>query len=139
MGFSKILPIAASLALAAALTGCVHTQEMPLAPNVVRINTQASGLLYAGKAVPSTMTAAARATLSRGYTHFKIGEAGLDQGSEINGLSTYGGRHFASTTVDRVNVEKSEATITMFHEGEPGAKGAFVAEEVLAQYKDQTG
>ena len=125
--------------LAAALAGCVHTQEMPLAPNVVRIDTQASGLLYAGKAVPTTMTAAAKATLSRGYTHFKIGEAGLDQGSEINGLSTFGGRHFATTTVDRVNVEKSAATVTMFHSDEPGAKGAFDAQEVLAQYADKAG
>jgi hypothetical protein len=135
MKFSNVFLIA----VAASLGGCVHTQEMPLAPNVVRIDTQASGLLYAGKAVPTTMTAAAKATLSRGYTHFKIGDAGLDQGSEVNSLSTFGGRHFATTTVDRVNVEKSAATITMFHEGEPGAKGAFDAQEVLAQYKDQAG
>lgn len=122
-----------------ALVGCVHTQEMPLAPNVVRINTQASGALYAGKAVPTTMTAAAKATLARGYSHFKIADAALGQGSEVNGLSTFGGRNFATTTVDRVNVENSGATVTMFHADEPGAKGAFDAQEILAQYKDQAG
>lgn len=40
------------------LGACVSTQVMPVAPNVVQINTQAKGLLYAGKAVPETMTAA---------------------------------------------------------------------------------
>jgi hypothetical protein len=32
--------------IASALAGCITTQEMPLAPNVVRIDTQAGGLLY---------------------------------------------------------------------------------------------
>lgn len=51
---------------AIALASCVHTQELPLAPNMVRIDTQASGLLFQGKAVPTTIVAAANATLSRG-------------------------------------------------------------------------
>jgi hypothetical protein len=51
---------------AIALASCVHTQEVPLAPNMVRIDTQASSLLFQGKAVPTTIVAAANATLSRG-------------------------------------------------------------------------
>jgi hypothetical protein len=46
------------------LAGCITTQEMPLAPNVVRIDTQAGGLLFIGQTVPQTMRAAARATLA---------------------------------------------------------------------------
>ena len=44
--------------------GCVSTQELPLAPNMVRIDTQARGLLFTGQAVPATMRAAAKATLA---------------------------------------------------------------------------
>ena len=50
---------------------------MPLAPNIVRIDTQAGGFLFTGQTVPTTMRAAAKATLDRGYTHFKFAEAGV--------------------------------------------------------------
>ena len=67
------------------LAGCIATQEMPLAPNVVRIDTQAGGLLFTGQTVPQTMRAAANATLQRGYTHFKFADASLQQGSVVAG------------------------------------------------------
>lgn len=70
---------------AVALTGCITTQEMPLAPNVVRIDTQSRGLLFTGQTVPQTMRAAAKATLDRGYTHFKFADASLQQGSVVTG------------------------------------------------------
>jgi hypothetical protein len=122
---------------AIALAGCVHTQEMPIAPNVVRIDTQASGLLYQGQAVPSTMVAAAKATLARGYSHFKLGEVAMGQGSEVSGVSAVGGSGWASASLNRVNVEKSAATVTMFHADEPGAKDAFDAAQTLARYQGQ--
>lgn len=58
---------------------------MPLAPNVVRIDTQSRGLLFTGQTVPQTMRAAANATLQRGYTHFKFADASLQQGSVVAG------------------------------------------------------
>src|SRR5258708_31956115 len=67
------------------LSGCISTQEMPLAPNVVRIDTQSRGLLFTGQTVPTTMRAAAKATLDRGYTHFKFADASLQQGSVVAG------------------------------------------------------
>ena len=70
---------------ALAVAGCISTQEMPIAPNVVRIDTQAGGLLYTGQTVPQTMRAAANATLQRGYTHFKFADASLQQGSVVAG------------------------------------------------------
>jgi hypothetical protein len=68
---SLISAVVAALA-AFALAGCLSTQEMPLAPNVVRIDTQTGGWLFTGQTVPATMRAAAKATLDRGYSHFKF-------------------------------------------------------------------
>ncbi|MGJ0505588.1 MAG: hypothetical protein ACR652_00350 [Methylocystis sp.] len=127
----------ALLFLAASLVGCVTTQTMPLAPNVVRIDTKAGGWLYAGKAVPATMTAAAKETLARGYSHFKLSAPEMGQGSEVAGVTGVGGRGWASASVDRVHVESSAATVTMFHADEPGAKDAFDAAQTLAQYQGQ--
>jgi hypothetical protein len=137
-------------ALSACLAGCVTTQEMPLAPNVVRIDTQASGLLFTGQAVPQTMRSAANATLSRGYSHFKFADAGLQQGSVVTGAiassnsnysGTYGGGYaggnvntFGSATVVRAPTASAAVTVVMFHANEPGAQGAFEADQILRQY-----
>ncbi len=129
------------------LSACVTTQVMPLAPNAVRVDTTASGLLYRGKAVPETMTAAARETLARGYTHFRFSDANMGQGSEVVGATgwssgnAYGDGNSASyisfggANVNRRPVEGAAATVTMFHANEPGAQGAFDARQVLAQYQ----
>ena len=129
------------------LSACVSTQVMPLAPNVVRIDTTARGLLGQGKAAPETMTKAAQETLARGYTHFKLSDASMGQGSEVVGASgwssgnayRYGNsanfNSFGNATVNRRHVEGVAATVTMFHAGEPGAQGAFDAKQLLAQYQ----
>ena len=137
----------ASVVLSVGLSACVSTQVMPLAPNMVRIDTKASGLLYQGRAVPETMIAAARETLARGYTHFRFGDASMGQGSEITGVSGFGAGNataygnslnmnsYGTATVNRVNTEGAAVTVTMFNADEPGAKGAFVAQQVLNQYQ----
>src|SRR4051795_9105164 len=76
----------AALGAALALGGCISTQEMPLAPNMVRIDTQSKGLLFTGQTVPQTMRTAALATINRGYTHFRFADAGLQQGSVVTGM-----------------------------------------------------
>ncbi|HEY4232210.1 MAG TPA: hypothetical protein VGM76_02180 [Lacipirellulaceae bacterium] len=68
------------------LAGCISTQEMPLAPNVVRIDTQSRGLLFTGQTVPQTMRTAAKATLDRGYSHFRFQDASMNQGSVVAGV-----------------------------------------------------
>ena len=160
-----IVSISAVL-IALALASCISTQEMPLAPNVVRIDTQSGGLLFTGQTVPQTMRAAAKATLERGYTHFKFVDASLQQGSVVagtigssntnivgtattnyngtygNGLVnanavTYGNASattFGSTSVIHAPTAAAAATVVMFHANEPGAQGAFDAEQVLKQY-----
>lgn len=131
------------------LASCVSTQVMPLAPNVVRVDTRASGALFQGRAVPETMTAAAKETLARGYTHFRFSDANAGQGSEVTGTSGWGSGNvygnayganfntFGGTSVNRRPTEGAAATVTMFHVNEPGAKDAFDAREVLAQYQPQ--
>lgn len=132
------------------LGGCISTQEMPLAPNVVRIDTKAGGYLYTGQTVPVTMRAAAKATLDRGYSHFKFNDADLQQGSVVTGAigsgqsnmsGTYGGgfmnanaNSFGSATVMRAPTASAAVTVVMFRSNEPGAQGAFDAEQVLKQY-----
>ncbi len=132
------------------LAGCISTQEMPLAPNVVRLDTQSRGLLFTGQTVPQTMRTAAKATLDRGYTHFKIADAAMGQGSQVvgavgssntnfNGSYGYGSvsgnaNSFGTTSVIRAPTANAAATIVMFHANEPGAQGAFEADQVLKQY-----
>jgi len=132
------------------LGACISTQEMPLAPNVVRIDTQARGLLFTGQTVPQTMSAAANATLARGYTHFKFADASLGQGSEVAGVvgssttranATYGYGSASGTattsgvgTIVRAPTASAAATVIMFNENDPRAADAFDAQQILKQY-----
>lgn len=147
----RIKALSGAALIAVALTGCITTQEMPLAPNIVRIDTRAGGYLFTGQTVPKTMRAAANATLERGYTHFKFADAGVQQGSVVAGTiggsstnfnGTYGQGYmsgnasgFGSTSVIHAPTASAVATVIMFHANEPGAQGAFDAEQVLKQYQ----
>jgi hypothetical protein len=124
--------------------GCIRTAEMPLAPNVVRLDTQASGLLYTGQAPQQTMRRAAELTLQNGYTHFRIEQAQMSQGSQFAGSvtsgsgSVYGGRGYATynatafSTPVYAPTSSVGATVVMFRSNERGAQGAFDAQQVLA-------
>ena len=145
-----LVRLSAVVAAALSLSACISTQEMPLAQNVVRIDTQSKGLLFTGQTVPTTMRAAAQATLDRGYSHFKLDDASLQQGSVVAGAvsnanvsysGTYGngfyngtGNGFGTTHVVRAPTAGAGVTVVMFHANEPGAKGAFEAAQVLRQY-----
>ena len=147
-----IVRIGAISLVALGLAACVTTQEMPLAENVVRIDTQAKGLLFTGQAVPTTMRAAAKATLDRGYSHFRFADASLQQGSVVAGTvatgnvsysGSYGqgfyngqGFGYGTTNVIHAPTAGAAATVIMFHANEPGAKGAFDAAQVLRQYSE---
>lgn len=151
VNYSKINILSTILLTSSCLAACVSTQVMPVAPNAVQINTQASGLLSRGKAVPETMVAAAKETLSRGYTHFKFSSASSGQGSEVYGATSFGsgningntyGNNFGAnynsygvTNINRRHTEAAAATVVMFHAGDAGARGAFDARKVLSQYQ----
>jgi hypothetical protein len=120
---------------------------MPLAPNAVRLDTQASGLLFADKAGSATMKRAAELTLQSGYSHFRFEQASTAQGSELAGVSSFGsatvqgasyGNGFSATGFGSNSVtpiyrptSNVGVTVIMFHSDEAGAKGAFDAAEVL--------
>lgn len=116
------------------LASCISTQEMPIAPNVVRIDTSAKGLLFTGQAVPQTMRAAANATLARGYSHFKFADVVSQQGSEAAGVIATSSPSIATVSVTHANTATTGATVIMFHADELGAKDAFNAQEILRQY-----
>jgi hypothetical protein len=143
----KTLPI---VALGLLIAGCVSTQEMPLAPNIVRLDTHASGALFTGQTASQTMRRAAELTLQNGYTHFRLEQAQMSQGSQFGGVYSsgagnafvtgYGNAAFVSgnssgfsTPIYRPTADV-DVTVVMFHAGEAGAKGAFDAKAVLVKY-----
>jgi len=139
MDFARKLALVPALAVA----GCISTQEMPLAPNVVRLDTQASGRLFTGQASSQTMRRAAELTLQNGYTHFRFDQATVQQGSQLSGVYTsanataFGNPNFASINGSAMSspfyrpTANIGVTVYMFHANEPSAKGAFDAAEVL--------
>ena len=135
-----------ALAIGLSIAGCISTQEMPLAPNIVRLDTEAKGLLFTGQATSQTMRRAAELTLQSGYSHFRLEQAQVGQGSEFAGMyssgsaSIYGNAYGATaygsgfSTPIMAPTANVAATVVMFHSGEVGAKGAFDAKAVLAKY-----
>lgn len=140
------------------LVGCVSTQELPLAPNVVRLDTQASGRLFVGQSVPQTMRRAAELTLAAGYTHFRLDQATSQQGSQLGGFvssgsstsegtatasrfgnsilingSSTGNSQFVSTPIYRPTSNVG-VTVIMLRKGDAGIEQAFDAATVLKQY-----
>jgi len=93
-------------ALSACLSGCATTQETPLAPNFVRLDTSAP---FTSELASQTMQRAAELTLQNGYTHFRLTPMYWTTGGTGVGV-----------------------TVVMFHAGEAGAIGAFDATTALA-------
>ncbi|TBC99000.1 hypothetical protein ELH07_09555 [Rhizobium ruizarguesonis] len=133
--------------LAYILAACATTSEMPLAPNMVRLDTNASGLIFTSAAGAITMKKAAEATIRRGYTHFRLEQAQTASGSRFVGMNTYGsgtaqasvygntayGTYSGSSFSTPMYAPTASigVTVIMFHANEAGAKGAFDAAEVL--------
>lgn len=142
----KLKFIGAAL-LSVALASCATTSEMPLAPNMVRLDTQASGLIFTSAAGAITMKKAAEATIKRGYTHFRIEQAQTASGSRFVGMNTYGTGtaqasvygntaygNYSGTSISTpmyAPTAQIGVTVIMFHANEAGARGAFDAAEVL--------
>lgn len=89
------------------LSGCVQTQELPLAKNVIRLETQGSGVIGASSASSETIRRAAEVTIRSGYTHFILVDASRSQSERLVGFTpgysrtnfNYGqGYGWASTT-----------------------------------------
>ena len=88
----KIFSVRALIVLAVGMTvaGCVSTQEMQLAPNMVRLDTSARGALFVGHAGDVTLQRAAQVTVKNGYQFFRLEQAQMGQGSQLVGVSSFG-------------------------------------------------
>ncbi|HZZ63295.1 MAG TPA: hypothetical protein VFE63_19365 [Roseiarcus sp.] len=100
-----VAAIAAPL-FGASVAGCVGTQELPLAPNIARLDINEPGALSPRK---DMLRRAAELTLQNGYSAFRLMPIYVETPFEFG-----------------VNV-------LMFHAGDPGAWGALDAAEVLAK------
>ncbi|RCL04140.1 MAG: hypothetical protein JSC189_000188 [Candidatus Tokpelaia sp. JSC189] len=144
-----------ALALLFILAGCIRSNEIALAPNVIRINTQASGGLSIGKANTEMMKKAAETTINRGYTHFIISDYSYGNETIVSGVNhnTYGtingttfgainnnmymgnalGTYNSNTysNVITMPVERSSMTIIMFKQGDKTPPNAWEAKIVL--------
>jgi hypothetical protein len=137
-------------AIGLSLSACVSTQEMPLAPNEVRLDTHAAGALFTRQATSVTMRRAAELTLQNGYSYFRLEQASVSQGTQLAGVYNYGTGSAYATGFGNSAVATGYSsgvstpiygrtadigvTVVMFHADEAGAKDAFDAAEVLKKY-----
>jgi hypothetical protein len=124
-----------ALVLLSCTGACISTQEMPLAPDVVRLDTQAAGFLYTGKVVSTTMRRAAELTIEKGYTHFRFEQASTGQGSTYSGSMGYAtwGRGGATAFSSPIYAPTAGVAVTviMLRGDDPASTDAFVAADVL--------
>ena len=107
-----------------ALSGCIATRERALAPNVVRLDTEARGWLFMSQAQRATMRQAAETTLRKGYTHFRI--------YEEPGVA---GALPPPAPDSKAPSKLVGATVVMFRANEAGAREAYDAAEVIKNDK----
>ena len=101
-----LIVVIAALLCGAGLAGCVGTQALPLAPNIVRLDINDPGALSPRR---DMMRRAAELTLQNGYSAFRLMPIYVETPFQFG-----------------VNV-------LMFRAGDPGAWGALDAAEVLAK------
>jgi hypothetical protein len=118
------------------LAGCISTQEMPVAPNAVRLDTDAKGFLFTGQTVPQTMRRAAQLCLQGGYTHFTLAQVESQQGAVNTGAITSCNGGFCTASNVSAPVTHAGGTATFWHPNDAAVKSgqAFDCNQVLAQY-----
>ena len=89
------------------VSACASTQELPLAPNMVRLDISAPTAPLVGEV---TLRRAAELTLQNGYSAFRL------------------------TPIYALAFDDFGVTVVMFHASDPGARAAFDAAEVLKEY-----
>ena len=134
--------LVAAVLAALSLAACTTTNEVPVAPNVVRLDTSASGFLFTGNAGKDTLKAAAQTTLAHGYRYFKFADVQSGSGSQFAGLVTsgnanvYGGHGWANVYGSSVATPifaptaQVGATVIMSNTKDDGS---WDAQEVLAE------
>lgn len=123
------------------LNACVTTNQTDIAPNVVRLDTEAGGVLFQGQAGPETLKKAAELTLSKGYRYFRYADVSTGQSNDLVGVyssanaNVYGGYQsatiYGSSTSSGIfrPSQRVGVTVIMSNEKQPGS---WDAAEVLA-------
>lgn len=110
-----------ALAMLPCLAACTTTNTTPLAPDVFRLDTSASGLLFTSNAGADTILRAAQITQSRGFSHFAILDSASASGSTVTGgaINRVGGTWIAST--NRTPTQNVSVVVQMMNQAAPGA------------------
>ena len=121
------------------LGGCFRSSEMQTSANTFQLQTEARGLLFAGRAGQENLKKAAELTLKNGYTHFRLEGASLAQGRQYVGSTPGTVNVYGNTAVVNPGApimaptSQANATVVMFRQGDPGFQGSLDAAAVLLQ------
>lgn len=130
----RVLLLAAMLPL----VGCVQTSELPMAANVVRLESSAGGIVGRARAPKETLRRAAEMTLAKGYTHFVLADVNSSTdtfyaGSSPGQVSVHGNTATVRPGSPRYGSRTSVGvTVVMYRASDPQAASALNAREVLA-------
>lgn len=129
-----------------ALSACATTSKIDLAPNVVQLGTSATGLISVNNVGETVHKEAAKATIERGYTHYRIISSNSTRGRQLVGMNrtasgqatatTYGnttyvsGSGFGTATPIYAQTADVSIIVEMFNSA---VSGSFSAAEVLGQ------
>ena len=116
---------------------------MPLAPNAVRLDIQASSLLFTGKVASTTMRRAAELSLQKGFTQFRFEQAamaGLGAGGRLLVGQRIGPARLPTASGLATPIYTPTAsvavTVLMLKADDPRATDAFDAAQVLREAKE---
>lgn len=120
----------AALAAACLLSACTTTNTVPIAPDVFRLDTDASGYLFTGTAGSDSLYKAAQITKQKGYSYFIIADGNSAAGSTVAGATAnrFGSAIFATP----VYAPTQQVSITVQMLNKP-QQGAWNVDEVIAK------
>lgn len=133
-------------AFATVLSACATTSSIDLAPNVVQLDTSASGLISVNNVGETVHREAAQATIERGYTHYRVIASNSARGRRLTGVTQnvsgmatatrYGnttylsGSGFGTATPIYSPTAEVSIIVEMFNSA---VEGSFSAAEVLGE------
>jgi hypothetical protein len=112
------------------LANCTTTNTVPIAPDIFRLDTSASGLLFTGSAGSDTLLKAAQITSQKGYSHFKILDGGSQSGSTYAGSSIGRVGNVFYSSPSYAPTQDVSVVVQMLNKP---AQGAWSVTEVIAQ------
>lgn len=115
--------------MAALLASCVSQNEMALSQNVYKIDVDASGLIGINEARNTMDKRIAQSTVSKGFTHYIIQQAGSQSGTEYAGSMPV----YARTNVNVIG--NTAYGNTTYSGGQPIMRPTSQTSVVVAMYR----